>query len=106
MNKPNPMVPLLWGFVAILVPVGCLFLLLFSLLQPTKHQNLGMAAYQPPVGTRVEPKPPSMEATEYSDLVAHHAAVFAAGFNKPEEEAKPVAVAAPVAPKREVHRER
>jgi hypothetical protein len=92
MRKPTPMVPLLYGLVVFLTPAACLFMLLYWLMQPTVRPNLGMAAYQPPSGTRVEPLPPKIENVQLPDLLAHNFSAFAAA--EPE---KPQ-VAAPVAP--------
>jgi hypothetical protein len=45
-----------------------IFLLLYWLLQPVKAKNLGLAAYQAPPATFVEPPPRKMDAPDLKEL--------------------------------------
>src|SRR4051812_39505443 len=88
----DPTVPIVWGLSALLGAGFPLFLLLYCLLQPTQYQNLGMAVYKAPAGTRVEPSPPQMNAPALAELVAEYGGAFALdyGLEKPIKLAVPV----------------
>src|SRR6266849_6271273 len=62
--------PLLWVLSALLTGAACLFLLLFSLCQPTINPNPGVAAYMPPPGTLLLPLSRRSDAPELADLPA------------------------------------
>src|SRR5262245_13991380 len=109
MRKPDPAGSMLWGFLALMLPAGAIFLFLFWLLQPTKHVNPGMAAYKPPSATRVEPVPPKLEAPQITDLLEHNFSAFARHVETPEA-AEPVPAPkhearGPVRPKPAVRRD-
>jgi hypothetical protein len=88
----DPTVPIVWGLSALLGAGFPLFVLLYCLLQPTQYQNLGMAVYKAPPGTRVEPAPPQMNAPALAELVAEYGGAFALdyGMEKPIKVEKPV----------------
>jgi hypothetical protein len=60
--------PLLWIVSAILGVFGCFWLLLFYFSQPTTYPNPGLAAFNPPAGTRLLPLPRKSDAPELADL--------------------------------------
>src|SRR5262245_12066601 len=58
-----------FGYLIVFVSVMAgIFLLLHWLLQPVKARNLGLAAYQAPPATFIEPPPRKMDAPELKDL--------------------------------------
>jgi hypothetical protein len=87
---------------------AALFLVLYWLMQPKVLQNPGMASYQPPVGTRLEPLPRKSDAPELAALPENPRSSFAEAIvpsDDPPKPAKPEArerpkKPAPVRPRR------
>src|ERR1700730_6622677 len=71
-------VPLFWFLSVILAGAACLFLLLYSLSNPTEYANPGIAAYTPPHGTRLLPLPRKSDAPELAELPAEPASPLTA----------------------------
>jgi hypothetical protein len=58
-----------FGFLIVFISITAgIFLLLYWLLQPVKAKNLGLAGYQAPAATFVEPPPRKMDAPELKEL--------------------------------------
>jgi hypothetical protein len=70
--------PLLWIVSAILGVFGCFWLLLFYFSQPTTYPNPGLAAFNPPAGTRLLPLPRKSDAPELADLADEPPSALAA----------------------------
>jgi hypothetical protein len=60
--------PLLWTSTAITAVVGCFWLFVFCLSQPTIYPNPGLAAYTPPPGTRLIPLSRQSDAPALADV--------------------------------------
>jgi hypothetical protein len=89
--------PILNALAVTLGLTAALFLLLYWLMQPKVFENAGLAAYQPPPGTRLEPLPRVSDAPQMAALQEEKAAPVAA-----QESPTPEAVKPPKAEKRKV----
>lgn len=66
-HRDEWVLPLAWTLGAI-TTVGCLFLLLLILAQPTVYPNPGLASASPPPATRLIPLPRQSDAPALADL--------------------------------------
>jgi hypothetical protein len=66
-HRDEWVLPLAW-IVGAITTVGCLFLMLLILAQPTVYPNPGLASSTPPPGTRLIPLPRKSDAPELVDL--------------------------------------
>jgi len=93
--------PILNALAVTLGLTAALFLLLYWLMRPKVFENPGLAAYQPPAGTRLEPPPRASDAPQLADLPAEKAAPMVAEAS-PQEVAQPLKAEAPKAEKRKL----
>ena len=93
--------PILNALAVTLGLTAALFLLLYWLLQPKVFENPGLAAYQPPAGTRLEPRPHSSDAPQLADLPAEKA-VSTVAKSSPQQVAQPPKAETPKAEKRKL----
>jgi negative regulator of sigma E activity len=59
--------PVVWFLSAAAAGAGCVFLVLYALVQPMRLPNPGLAAYTPPPGTRLLPLPRESTAPELAE---------------------------------------
>src|SRR5215212_1038672 len=88
-SKTDDSLPILNAFVVTLGLTAALFLLLYLLLQPKVFENPGLAAYQPPPATRLEPLPRASDAPQMAELPEEKTVPVVAQEPSPPPVAKP-----------------
>src|SRR4051794_39105500 len=89
-SKVDDSLPILNAFAVTLGLTAALFLLLYWLMQPKVFDNPGVAAYQPPTRTRLEPLPRATDAPQIAELPEETAVPIVAHEQSPPEATKPV----------------
>jgi hypothetical protein len=91
-SNPDSSLSVLGALTLMSGATAALFLLLFWLMQPRALENPGMASYQPPPATRLEPPPRKSDAPELAELPhVNSSSAFAEAYasSEPPALAKP-----------------